>query len=60
MARAFALSVARSVTIYDSLYLALAERLDIPLVTADDALIRRLSDDAQLTQRIIAVGDLEF
>jgi predicted nucleic acid-binding protein len=56
--RAFAISVAHMVTIYDSLYVALAEQRDLPLVTADERLIRRLSDDAALGQRMVWVGDL--
>jgi predicted nucleic acid-binding protein len=58
MPRAFAISVALSVTIYDSLYVALAERRDIPLVTADERLIRRVAGDADLGKRVIWVGDL--
>jgi predicted nucleic acid-binding protein len=58
MARAFAISVARTVTIYDSLYVALAERRDIVMVTADERLIRRLSGDAALAKRMVWVGDL--
>ena len=58
MPRAFAISVARSVTVYNSPYVALAEALDLPLVTADARLIRRLSDDPTLGKRLIWVGDL--
>jgi predicted nucleic acid-binding protein len=58
MARAFAISVARTVTIYDSLYVALAEKRDISMVTADERLIRRLSGDAALAKRMVWVGDL--
>jgi predicted nucleic acid-binding protein len=43
--------------IYDSLYVALAEARDIPLVTADKRLIRRLADDAALAKRVVWVGD---
>jgi predicted nucleic acid-binding protein len=56
MARAFAISVALAVTIYDSLYVALAERRDIVMVTADEILIRRLSGDAALAKRMVWVG----
>ncbi len=56
MTRAFAISVARAVTIYDSLYLALAERLDMPLVTADRVLVRRVSRDHELATRTIWLG----
>lgn len=56
--RAFAISVAREITIYDSLYVALAEQLDIPLVTADERLIKKLSADPALGRRTVWVGDL--
>ena len=42
MAEAFDIAVAAGVTIYDALYVALAEARQIPLVTADQRLIRRL------------------
>jgi predicted nucleic acid-binding protein len=58
MARAFAISVALTVTIDDSLYVALAEKRDIAMVTADERLIRRLSGDAALAKRMVWVGDL--
>jgi predicted nucleic acid-binding protein len=58
MARAFAISVAHAVTIYHSLYVALAERRDIVMVTADERLIRRVSGDAALAKRMVWVGDL--
>ena len=58
MPRAFAISVANSITIYDSLYLALAEKRNIPLVTADKSLIRSMSSDAVLAKRLIWVGEL--
>ena len=60
MARAFAISVARSVTIYDSLYVALAEALDIRLVTADRALLRLMAGDAVDAKRMIFVGDFDL
>ncbi len=31
-------------TAYDSAYVALAQRLDLPLITADEALVRRFAD----------------
>lgn len=58
MPRAFAISMERGVTIYDSLYVALAEQRDIPLVTADQRLIRQISADTALAKRVIWVGDL--
>ena len=57
MPRAFAISVARMVTIYDGLSIALAEKLTIPLVTADQRLIRKMSDDATLSKLMIWIGD---
>jgi len=58
MPRAFEISVAHSVTIDDSLYVALAEQRDIPLVTADQRLLRRLASDAEIARRLVWVGDL--
>lgn len=58
MTRAFAISVVREVTIYDSLYVALAERLDVPMVTADERLMRRLASDPDLARHMVWVGDL--
>ena len=58
MPRVFAISVAHSVTIYDSLYLALAEQRDIPLVTADERLVCRIAGDAALGKLMIGVGNL--
>jgi predicted nucleic acid-binding protein len=60
MPRAFAISVATGVTIYDSLYCALAEKRNIPLVTADERLIRQMSGNADFNQRLIWVGDLSL
>ncbi len=59
MPRAFAISASCSMTIYDSLYVALAEKRDIPLVTADGRLIRRLAGDPGLAKRMVWVGDLD-
>lgn len=56
--RAFAISMAHAVTIYDSLYIALAEGLNVPLVTADKRLIRLMSGDAALGKRMVWIGDL--
>jgi predicted nucleic acid-binding protein len=58
MTRAFAISVAQRVTIYDSLYVALAEKRGIPLVTADERLIRNLAGDAAMAKLIVWVGDI--
>jgi len=48
------------VTIYDSLHMALAEKLNVPLVTADEVLIRRMSGDVAFAPRMVWVGGLEF
>ena len=58
MPRAFAISVAHAVTVYDSLYVALAEELDVPFVTADQELIRRLAGDARLGPRMVWIGGM--
>jgi predicted nucleic acid-binding protein len=58
MPRAFAIATALMVTIHHSLYVALAEQRDIPLVTADQKLIRRLSADPGLARRLVWVGDI--
>jgi predicted nucleic acid-binding protein len=39
---ALALALEHGITAYDAAYAALAQRLSLPLVTADEALIRRL------------------
>ncbi len=57
IARAFAISLAQSVTVYDSLYVALAEKLDIPFVTADQKLIRRMAGQAGNVARARWIGD---
>jgi len=41
---ALELAVAHDITIYDAVYVALGERLSLPMVTADEALVRRLVD----------------
>jgi predicted nucleic acid-binding protein len=58
MPRAFAISLVHVITVYDSLYVALAEELDIPFVTADQKLIRRLAGDANLGKRMVWVGGI--
>jgi predicted nucleic acid-binding protein len=40
---ALSLAVAHEITAYDATYAALGERLSLPLVTADEALLRRLT-----------------
>jgi predicted nucleic acid-binding protein len=56
--RAYAISVAHSLAIYDSLYVALAERLDLPFITADARLVRRLSTTQALSKRTVWIGDI--
>jgi len=58
MPRAFSIAVAPMVTIYDALYLALAEERDVGFVTADERLIRRMEGDPAWARRMIWVGDL--
>jgi predicted nucleic acid-binding protein len=58
MRRALAISLATSVTIYDALYLALAERRGVRMVTGDEALIRRVATNADLAGLVRWVGDL--
>jgi predicted nucleic acid-binding protein len=58
MPRAFAIAVAHSVTIYDSLYVALAEQREVEFVSADMRLIRRLSGDSGLAKRMVWVRSL--
>jgi predicted nucleic acid-binding protein len=40
---ALALALDHSLTAYDAAYVALAHRLSLPLITADEALVRRLA-----------------
>jgi predicted nucleic acid-binding protein len=41
---AFELALQYEITAYDACYAALAQQLDLPLVTADEALVRKLQD----------------
>ena len=52
-------SLAHRITIYDSLYLALAVARDIAFVTADRKLLQKLSGDSNLMALVRWVGDLE-
>ena len=54
--RAFALALAHRVTVYDSLYVALAERLGVKLVTADLRLIAALGGDVVEVIGVAALG----
>ena len=40
---ALTLAIAHEITAYDAAYVALSERLSLPLVTADERLVRRLA-----------------
>jgi predicted nucleic acid-binding protein len=48
LGRALKLSIALGLTIYDSLYIALAEERGIPLVTNDRKLLRQMTTDPAL------------
>lgn len=48
LGRALELSIAMKITIYDSLYVALAELRRIPLVTNDRKLLRQMAGDPAL------------
>jgi predicted nucleic acid-binding protein len=52
-----ALALDLHLTVYDTLYLALAERLDLPLVTADRKLHERVASEARLAGLIRWIGD---
>jgi predicted nucleic acid-binding protein len=58
MSRAFAISVEHAVTIYDSLYVALALERGVAMVTADERLVRRFRD-TPLADRVVWIGGLE-
>ena len=55
--RAFTIAVTHSITVYDALYVALAEQRDVECVSADVKLIRRLSSDRDLRRRMVWIGD---
>ena len=42
-AEALTIAIAQGITAYDAVYVALSQRLSVPLVTADQALVRRLA-----------------
>ena len=46
--RAFEISVTRRITIYDALYLAVADAENVQLITADAGLIAALGDDRRV------------
>jgi predicted nucleic acid-binding protein len=53
---ALELAVASGCTAYDAAYVALAQQVDLPLVTADAALVRRFAGSEVVVQ---ALGDIE-
>ncbi|MDT8316254.1 type II toxin-antitoxin system VapC family toxin [Roseomonas mucosa] len=57
MKHAFTISVGNSVTIYDSLYIAMARHHDVPFVTADARLLRKITD-VSLRPLLRWIGDL--
>jgi predicted nucleic acid-binding protein len=58
MMRAHAISMAHSVTIYEPLNVALAEKRGVQLVTEHRRLIRRLARDAALAGHVVWPGDI--
>lgn len=54
---ALKLALAFSVSAYDACYLAAAERLHIPLVTADERLVQKL---AKGPVKVLGLGDLDL
>ncbi len=54
--RAFLISVTRRITIYDSVYVAVAELEDVPLITADAGLIAAFTGSASRVLHMDAVG----
>jgi predicted nucleic acid-binding protein len=54
--RAFLISVTRRITIYDSVYVAVAELEDVPLITADAGLIAAFTGSDSRVLHMDAVG----
>jgi len=54
--KATAIAWAYGVSLYDAAYVALAERLGFPLLTADDALVKKMRDHSI----VLRLRDLEF
>jgi predicted nucleic acid-binding protein len=44
---ALEIALMSDVTVYDASYVALADHLDVPLITADDALVRKLGGPSE-------------
>jgi predicted nucleic acid-binding protein len=56
MRKANAIAWAYKITIYDALYVALAEQVGYPLITADEAMIRKLTGHSI----VVPLKELEF
>ena len=54
--KANAIAWAYKITIYDALYVALAEQLGFPLITADDAMVKKLKGHSI----VVPLRELEF
>ena len=54
--KANAIAWAYKITIYDALYVALAEQLGYPLITSDDAMVRKLKGHSI----VVPLRELEF
>lgn len=57
VADALMIAVAHDITAYDACYVALGQRLKIPLVTADERLARKMADTAHIVQWL---GELPY
>ncbi len=58
LTEATALALELRSTVYDALYVALAEKLDLPLITADRKLCERAAAMPRFAERVVWIGDL--